>query len=205
MLRPLPVCLVALIVSRGFSATNPIAFTAEYVVTTHNAANVELQNAITVYAQRGDGSNVLLQKTAGPGIPSGLRTVLDIPGKRMVTVDPATKSLTTFVRTDSDLEPYRRPSATCREHKNFALDPTPQAKIFGFAVMRFSGTVPASRHTAERWLAPELNCFALREEVTLMPEQFKHRRTTISIRLGEPDPAPFEIPVAGYVERNHPK
>jgi hypothetical protein len=194
--------LVSRNVPRVYASTSPVAFTAEYVVTTHNATNVELQNALTLYAQKADGSFVMLQKTVGPGIPNGLRRILNMQTKRMVTVDPETMSLSTYVYADPDLEFYRHPSATCEQHKNFTRDPGPQPKVFGFEVIRFSGTLPASENMAERWLAPDLNCFALREEMTMMPDRSKHRRVTKSVNLGEPDPALFEIPVTGYTERS---
>lgn len=54
---------------RVYASTGPVAFTAEYVVTTYSVSNVELQNATTVFAQRSDGSSVVLQKTVGQGIP----------------------------------------------------------------------------------------------------------------------------------------
>ena len=187
---------------RVYASTGPVAFTAEYVVTTHNVSNVELQNATTVFAQRSDGSSVILQKTVGQGFPNGLRRVLNTKIGQMVTVDPATSSLTTYTYTDRDLEFYRRPPSGCEQQTRFAPDPAAQEKVFGFEVKRFSGTIPGSEHTSERWMAPDLNCFVLREETTILPERSKFSRVTKSVNLGEPDPALFEIPVSGYTERS---
>ncbi len=135
-------------------------------------------------------------------MPNGLRKVLNIKDGHMVTVDPATSSLTTYTDTDRDLEYYRRPPSGCEQQTRFAPDPAAQEKVFGFEVKRFSGTLPGSEHTSERWMAPDLNCFVLREETTILPDRSRHSRVTKSVNLGEPDPALFEIPVSGYTERS---
>lgn len=187
--------------SSVYASTLPVAFTAEYVVTTHNSTGIEIQNATSLFAQKGDGSHVVLQKTTGLKQPSSLRRILDTNTRRMVTVDPNTLSVTTYYQTDADVVRARKPPLACDQHTAFSRDAGSHEKVFGFEVARYSGKMPGADHAVVRWLAPDLNCFVLREEVTILPDQSTYRRTTTSITVGEPDPSLFHIPTAGYVER----
>lgn len=180
----------------------PAAFTASYVTTTHNSANVELQRAEAVFAQRSDGSSVLLQKTAGPGVPSGTRRILDVQKKRVVSVDPRTESISTFHYSDDELDHARNPPLSCEQHgKPLAQDHQPQMKMEGLDVVRFSGKMSSTENPVVRWMAPALNCFVLQEEGTIVADQFRFRRTTASLSIGEPDPLLFEVPDS-YTERS---
>jgi hypothetical protein len=197
--------IVGMAVSRSTplvqATTRPVAFTAEYLVTTHNSANIEIQHAVALFAQRADGSSVLFQKTAGLNQPAGTRRILDTSRNRVVSVDPNTKSVSTYRFSDREMEHARNPPLSCDEHNgSLSRNPDAQPKIQGLDVVRLSGKMTATENSLARWVAPGLNCFVLREEMTLVTEQAAHRRTTTSIVLGEPDPALFVIPV-DYTER----
>jgi hypothetical protein len=75
----------------------------------------------------------------------------------------------------------------------------PPAKVLGFDVVHLRGEPPGAGFYVDRWSAPALNCFVIREE--LASSEYKQVRSTVSVHLGEPDPSLFEVP-GNYVERS---
>ena len=53
------------------TTSQPAAFTTEYSVKSYNAANLELDSAVSVFAKRGDGSIVQVLKSLSSGLPTG--------------------------------------------------------------------------------------------------------------------------------------
>jgi hypothetical protein len=136
----------------------------------HNAANTELQRAAALFAQKSDGSPVLFQKTVGPGVSSGTRRILDVQNKRVISIDPRTKSISTFHYSDKEWDHARNPPLSCESHGNpLAQDPQPQQKIEGLEVIRFSRKMASSENPIVRWLSPALNCLCSRTKEQSSP------------------------------------
>lgn len=176
---------------------NPVAFTAEFVVKTYDAANRELSSSWDLLARRGDGSVVMMRKNVN-NESAEIRRIWNIRERRSISVDPLTRSLLTSDLSAPEIAYLAAPGANCREH-NPHLKPTGErAQILGFDTVHLSGQPPGADFRVDRWSAPALNCFVMREELT--SPAFRQVRSTLEVRLGEPDPSLFEIP-AGYVER----
>lgn len=183
----------------------PVAITVEYVENDFAPNGQVLSTASHVFARSADGSFVITSKGLAVSSSAMTRRVLDIKSKRTVTVDPNTMSLTTYPHTDADVELYRNPPISCIQHPDFVLDKNAQEKIYGFDVVRYSGLIPGSENRTERWIAPQLNCIVMRENVTLPgggKHTKKHTKEIKTLSIGEPDPSFFEIPTAGYTERS---
>ena len=74
-----------------------------------------------------------------------------------------------------------------------------KSRMLGYEVVRVEEDMPALGSHYDAWLAPALDCFALRETVT------RHKAysvaDTLTIIKGNPSPALFAIP-AYYTERS---
>jgi hypothetical protein len=186
-----------------YATTHPVAFTAEMLTTSTDSNNTKLQHARSQFAQRSNGSSVFTQKSAGLDEPAGIRRILDVNSKKVISVDPNTKSISSFHYSDKELDLARNPSASCEHRTNLARVNEPQEIIFGVQVERYSGKLTGTSHQVSRWLAPELNCFVLKQEVAYSDTRYQYvqRQVTTSLWMGEPDPALFEVP-SDYVERS---
>lgn len=189
--------------SRAFRALGstpgaPIAFTAEFVVKTYDAANRELSSSWDLLARRGDGSVVMLRRSVN-NESAGIRRIWNTRARQSISVDPLTRSLLTSELSAPELAYLAAPGVNCQEHNPFLKPTGERVTILGFDTVHLSGRPPGADFQVERWSAPALNCFVMREEVT--SPAFRQLRSTLAVRLGEPDRSLFEVP-AGYVERS---
>lgn len=177
-------------------------FTATMKEVRFDAAGTERATEIYTYAMRSDGSSV---KVVNREFPDGkrypMRLVMDLSGKKRISIDPSTQSTTTYVLSAFILKKTGSDFHSCMGGKL-----TPRPKIAGFETAYRNityGKDPEIKNLGEEWVAPALNCFPLKQVI------YRHGEKTgphneieaITVVLGEPDSALFQIP-ADYAERS---
>ncbi|MGH9723058.1 MAG: hypothetical protein ACRD8O_22840 [Bryobacteraceae bacterium] len=154
------------------------------------------------YAFRADGSEVVFPAKPGDPYPPH-RSVIDVPSRMMYSIDPASKTFhaermtlrhlrkqTTFYKRCEDI--YGAPNATV------SCSPTDES-VLGHRLFRVLSTTSlndGTRFESEYWAAPDLNFYPLAEKKSLSGD-FRNENLALSVTVGEPDPAWFEVPV-GY-------
>ena len=185
--------------ARASTNTAPVALTAEFVVKNYDAANRELVSSQDVFARRSDGSIVVVRKNVD-NREVGIRRIFDTSRRQSISLDPLTQSLLTYDLPSQEVEYLSAPGSNCQERNPYLETANePRAKVLGFEVVHLRGKPPGAEFYVNRWSAPALNCFVIREELT--SSEFKQVRSTVSIQLGEPDPSLFDVP-GNYVERS---
>jgi hypothetical protein len=181
-----------------YADSAPVALTAEYLLQSYDAANVEPMAWTESFARQSTGSHVRFRRHKD-GTPFGVKRIVDLTRRKSVTVDPRTQSLVTYNLEANEVAFWASPAESCAPTPGLTPDPQPQAKILGFDVVLFTGKLQGSDDPVRRWYAPALNCLVVQEEV--ITPGFRNVRTASSIVLGEPDPALFVLP-QGYIERS---
>ncbi len=161
-------------------------------------------------AVRSDGSRVELlafedPSGAGKGADLYRKKIIDARGKRWVVVEPLGESVTTYpLPTHAvDFLTSKVPSV-CNEN------PVPAGQMLGFRAVyaESMNDVLAGNEkthvTIRSWLAPDLNCFALRRELLIVAggkQVGKTVESIIGLTEGEPAEWFFEVPIS-YIERS---
>lgn len=150
---------------------------------------------VSILAVRQDGSQARVRKVIGART-FGNSIIIDVPSKTRISVDPATKSKTSYKISDRWMSEYLR-SLT------FVDIGTEEAVIEGHKAYKRVKTFGDVGVTEEEWLAPDLNYFPLRSIATTTKGgvHVQLTRQAISVALGTPDPNLFTIPT-DYVERS---
>ena len=177
-------------------------FTATMKEVRFDAAGTERTTEVYTYAVRSDGSSM---KVANREFPDGkryaMRIVMDLSQHKRISIDPATQSITTYALPESVMKKSTDELSSC-----VGAGLTAGPKVVGFETVHRSithGKGSNAKSIGEEWVAPALNCFALKL-VT-----YKHGDTTgphneveaVAVAIGEPDAALFQAPT-GYVERS---
>jgi hypothetical protein len=154
---------------------------------------------VALQGMRSDGSLAKLTETVNDR-PAGRRTVSDVPRGLRVTIDPSTRSLTTYRWGSREAQAERDPSGGCR----YAPD-APSRVILGLDVRRYETHWPAGERQIdeEGWVAPSLGCYPLERSYQVSESGQPVGRTTItvvSITIGDPPGELFEVP-GNYAER----
>ncbi|MBZ5516513.1 MAG: hypothetical protein LAN62_17020 [Acidobacteriia bacterium] len=150
-------------------------------------------------AFRSDGSQVTVQQGQSPRQEwKESKVVLDLTGKKRVTVDQFTESLTTYRLTDGDVSYYRSwPNSECSGRPELG-----QSTLLGYEVRKVEKQLGGETHL-QLLMAPALGCFELQETYTVGPggtRSYRVTREALYVIEGEPPPGLFEIP-ASYAER----
>ena len=153
------------------------------------------------YAVRGDGSSArVVRREVHKGVAFEMRELVDIAKKTRTVVDEASESKTSYALSDGYVS---RVSPTCEVPSGAVV-----STVLGYQTYRLIEDTrfpPNLIKSAERWVAPELNCFALRQRVCKVHVEGAvapcNTREATSIVAGEPDTALFEVP-SKYVERS---
>ncbi len=180
-----------------YAQTNPVAYTAEMTSRSYDAAGIMLHSWTAIEAQRSNGSKVLV-KVAIDGQPVGTKRITDTVAGRIISVDPLTQSRATFKMNEGEVNVRRSPKAVCDSPPWFKADAAPGQKLLGWDVTHFVGQLPGENLPAEWWVAPSLNCLAMKTSVK--GPSNTDVLTVEKVTLGEPDKSLFEIP-GNYVER----
>ncbi|MGH9431354.1 MAG: hypothetical protein ACRD3T_07410 [Terriglobia bacterium] len=152
----------------------------------------------TTHALRGDGSRVFLRRAVN-GSQVGIKTVVNTGSATRTTVDARTESTTTYQLTKDEVARLRSPAACSAQN-------TEHRVILGFDTIKSIKTFTNGEGEirGESWLAPALDCYALRSTEVLSKKDGTTRRNEMeatSVVTGEPDARLFEIP-SGYTERS---
>lgn len=174
----------------------------------------------TIEAVRSDGSVAEHETRIGHRksglLKIGSRSIRDTAGRRNVFLREISRSISTVPMDDAQYErlttPRDFPCAAANATTVVEENPEP-ARILGFKVVKVTTEYTVGSHPSAqaqlrviRYLAPELNCKALREtqfylddngDVTWSPMS----REAVSAAVGEPPAELFAVPEAGYVER----
>jgi hypothetical protein len=123
----------------------------------------------------------------------GLRQIITRNGLTNTLVDPAKRTAAAAIYNGSGHQPAM---ASCTDRfgriQNISRTMLPAAdRIAGLVVDRL--TMQSLQWRTELWLAPALDCAIIREE-SYSSGKLTRRVEAVEVRLGEADPALFEVP-----------
>lgn len=168
-----------------------VPFTAQVTGTYYQHPTGEVVKVVeSVSARRADGSR------ADMWLDGRQRIVLGIHQKQRVSIDPLTESITTYPLSDRSVTSFTHVVPGCTEDAN-----AEHTSLLGYDVVKSVDTKGVYR--VENWLAPKLDCLALKSTVLLEVNGSMLPFTVVeahSIAVGDPDQTLFEIPKS-FVER----
>ncbi len=173
-------------------------FTAMVVERQYDGSGRQIVLEEIVSAVRSDGSQVrMFHRQLPDGSWFQPKWVLLVPAGVRISVDPATESIVT----------YHLPSRPAAPSSTCGVSPdAPRSSWLGYAVVVDDVRVkPPEMLSDKHWLAPNLGCFPLRDEISYAPgpagAATKMVREAVFVIPGDPSPSLFEIP-ASYRERS---
>ncbi|MBI1355079.1 MAG: hypothetical protein GC160_12090 [Acidobacteria bacterium] len=187
----LAVCCLAIAQDAPFQS-----FTASGTIVMYSASGAPAQTRTQDYAVRSDGSQALsLHQIDLRGERKTHKTVYDVPGAARLTTDDLTESSILFPMKDLA-------GTTARRARECLRRPLADATILDYAV-RVEEAVPTPSggvFRTVRYLAPALNCYALREEAYRSagdetPILIEVKQAT-SVIEGEPPDEAFATPTS---------
>ncbi len=150
-----------------------------------------------VYARRSDGSYMRSFSTTAPNGESGRAVeISDLRRRQFSFLEPFTKSVATYHLTDSAIDKRRAEQNECEEPAGDMKGS--KAVMLGHDVRGMVRRTDAE--TTERWVAPDLGCFALRASITF-PQGARNEERVLALMEQEPPPELFQIP-SDYTERS---
>ncbi len=160
----------------------------------------------SVYARRSDGSEAIVSVTRAPGGDSANSAeIRDIRSRTRVALEPFTQSKTSYRLSPAELQGLEQPRRVC------SSSPNPErSRILGYDIVRVRQEVVSpdgTKETFDSWLAPALNCYALRASAAFWDpssgfQHGPHNETEVTVVIeGIPQEAVFDIP-RSYVERS---
>jgi hypothetical protein len=192
------VCVVG-IRMRAQQSTKYIPFTATVVRARFNGQNQKTSEETITKAIRSDGSTaVSVMRLFPDGKQYQQLMIVDIQGKRRTVIDSATESITTYTLSSKTIDMLIKQYVDCR-----TLAAETQL-IEGYSAKHEVVRGAASSATQDRWVAPDLDCFPLKETSTrdANDPRSPHNEThTIAVVIGEPASSLFSIP-GSYTERS---
>ncbi|HWB86289.1 MAG TPA: hypothetical protein VG675_19255, partial [Bryobacteraceae bacterium] len=183
---------------------NRVAFTASVRETLYSyPAGKQAAVKDTVFAFAETGKRVEIRQVTNPaGQSAEQRIVTDPNAHTRIVADGLTQLLTTTHMNHQNAARYTAKPSKCTG------DAVPEhLSLLGYDVVKsvvLRTTQSGSTWKTESWNAPALDCFPLREIVTIQkaaqPAVVTNVREATNVVLGTPPASSFEIP-AGYVER----
>ena len=209
-------CLsVGVFVVRHFSATVSVQastsikpLTGMYSIVDFATDNSVMNTELRGYALRSNGANVVSFYRPSPTEGTKLvaiNVVADPIARKATRVVPFIATKVTYPLTQAQIDQTKtQAGATCTGEKS---------EILGYAVVKSQDVQISSesvhlgpafdRIEVDRWLAPSLNCLAIRTETRFMKDKKVVQgrvATYVTLKEGEPEASLFEVP-ANYVER----
>jgi len=180
-----------------------VPFTVFMVEKLYAAGQDEPVNVVeSIVATRSDGSIVTVKRYPSPDNSGNWvqpRVLLDVPGKRRISIDPRTESLLIYPMTDAGLAVQRTwQKSFCADRSNLQ-----RSTLLGYEVLKVQAKGPEELEERTMWMAPKLDCFPLRETHTAGPPSGPTQRTAaeaLFVIEGEPSPSLFKVP-EDYAER----
>jgi len=200
------------VVAHAQQQPKPVAFTLE--MTNLHFSSVFEGTKVSEYvtAYRGDGSVATVSRRM-PALPRAevppysrpeawaMWMVVDLATNRRLELFSGVQAFVAAPFPTDAAAQYRGMLPRC------ASEGEPDGEVLGYAVRKV--TYATDSHILKQWLAPDLNCAALRMDITSTQPSgnwWRHTREATRITLGEPDPAPFMTPAGwqsvSYVELN---
>lgn len=182
--------------------TEVVPFTATVNESRFGSSGIKGYEEVVTFAFRSDGSNVrAVRRNANNGATFEIKEVNDTVTKTRLIVDQATESKTSYGLSIEDVSQMRSPKCDIPLNSD-------SITILGFLSYKiveekeYPGGFVSSR---ERWVAPALNCFPLRERISKPHAKGAtapwNVREATAVKLGEPDPGLFQVP-SNYAERS---
>jgi hypothetical protein len=163
---------------------------AVYKITSSRDGKQQPDRYLTL-AVRADGT--FMTANSRPDVHGQLLTSRAIELKdRYLIVDPLTESVLSY-------KPYRTLVVATQD-----CGGTPDTSVLGFATQVGDRQLktPKGQEEIKRWLAVDLNCVSIREDIVATEDssQFQLNQEAISIQMGEPPAEYFDVPPS-YQER----
>jgi hypothetical protein len=157
-------------------------------------------------ARRSDGSLVrsfIVKDSDSPdGSEGNAVFIWDVPSRQNIMLEPFTKSAMTQIRSPKEMADFLSSQKACTGAMLSEKGDRSTEKLLGYPVIRVEET-STIMHTVS-WVAPELDCFPLRQTVALLDAKHAglHHDTVVSkIEEGEPPSYIFVVP-REYSERS---
>jgi len=186
---------------QSFGDPHVTPFTVEAIDFSDSNKGKAPNELLETLARRSDGSYVRSYATHSPAGELGTAIeILDTRKRTFSKQEPFTKLITTFhypVDADAEMRRQSRYWGDCEDFRNLQ-DSDKDAESFmrlGYRVLKVQ--TKTNRSTTVFWVAPALDCYPLRQTVTLGSVSTEFLVTKIT--EGEPSEAPFAVS-PGYAE-----
>jgi hypothetical protein len=154
-----------------------------------------------MYAVRSDGSTAEIMRRLDPNKNwVDMKVIIDAGSAKRISVDPATRSITTYSVPQS--------SSPVVGHEGCTTSPSAlHSTMLGYDVVKVEekpSSMPGDTSSYESWRTPALDCFPMYESTSPTPDINGPTRTTrqvVFLTEGEPASSLFNIP-ADYTERS---
>ncbi len=149
------------------------------------------------FFRKSDGSYARVEESEAYGGERGTYwDILDVPTRTWVWAESFINAAIVMRRSDAQFDNLMRIEGGCRNDLEDA-----DSKRIGESQMLGVHVIEVERKltdqlTVRRWVAPELQCFALLD-LLIEKGEVRTKKEVLSIQFGEPDPAAFRAP-AGY-------
>jgi hypothetical protein len=178
-------------------------YTAKTVERRFSANGVETEMEMITDAVRGNGSQVkIVRKIAATKQWVDVKTVIDLESKQRIEFEPLTESRTTSPLSARYAQYLLTKPKSCGEGSAPERDRIREQEVI--KVQNEYNLPSGEVDRIERWLAPALNCFPLRERFSRGPKKgpfaLKMTRDVTMLSLGEPDSKLF-LALPGFKER----
>lgn len=191
-----------------------VPFTATVLTVFHDLDGTEIMRETVDKGYKSDGSVAASFRRDGqlygrPAESAEFTIIKDVGSRMNFDVYPIAESVTSFPMSDEQVRRMTAQPDCTSEGSSWAIDHHPQpSTILGFKVVKRTAQLPAEGSSRasihEEWLAPDLNCFPLRQvsrDSNAAVEQVRTSLEVVRVTLGPPDEAMFRIPPA-FTERS---
>jgi hypothetical protein len=158
-------------------------------------------NEITI-GRKSDGSEVTMTTNHSSDTQDDLLiSILDVPGSKLISLFPRTKSSMTIYLSPDGLKDALSIDK-CPENLSELDD---HSNLSGYDVVKYQeNDGPGDRYTtSDEWIAPKLACFVMDDVSEVHSDSWSawNRKMVTSLTEGEPAISMFEVPT-GFVERS---
>ena len=176
------------------------SFSATGITKYYDASAALRRTEAWILAKKPDGSSARATLSRDDH-PDQIRTVVNVPAGWRVSIDPLSESVTTYKLTESEKKELSADVPSCP-----TSDSSTNSTFLGYpTVLDHEQKILGSRQIDEdKWLAPSLNCLALKRSYKVFDSGKLVGQTTeevVSLSAGAPDPSLFEVPT-NYTERS---
>lgn len=152
----------------------------------------------TTFARGADGSYAFISDKAAPNDPDQVPVAIysqrfNALRRWSILTEPFTRTaVVTYIAEDRDLSARARDYGTCENLTNGNWKTLGRSSLLGFAVVEVE-VDRGERSVTTEWVAPELQCYALRHTYVENGE-LRTKLEVVAIEVKEPDKKSFEPP-----------